>query len=71
MKRYVKAAEDKTAEALETSLDNLNEDFDYILDGFDKLARMGKESQDVAMQLALQLSGSLQETVKQIAAKLQ
>lgn len=71
MKRYVKAAEDKTSEALETTIDNLNDDFDYILDGFDKLARMGKESQDVAMQLALQLSGSLQETVKQIAAKLQ
>lgn len=71
MKRYVKAAEDKTSEALETTIDNLNDDFDYILDGFDKLGRMGKESQDVAMQLALQLSGSLQETVKQIAAKLQ
>jgi len=64
MKRYVKAASEKD-EALDAAVDDLKSDFDYIVDGLDKLSRdgVGKE----ALTIALNLSAELSNITSQIA----
>lgn len=64
MKRYVKAASEKD-EALDAAIDDLKSDFDYIVDGLDKLSRdgIGKE----ALTIALNLSAELSDITSQIA----
>lgn len=64
MKRYVKAASEKD-EALDAAIDDLKSDFDYIVDGLDKLSRdgVGKE----ALTIALNLSDELSSITSQIA----
>jgi len=64
MKRYVKAASEKD-EALDAAMDDLKSDFDYIVDGLDKLSRdgIGKE----ALTIALNLSAELSNITSQIA----
>jgi hypothetical protein len=64
MKRYVKAASEKD-EALDAAIDDLKSDFDYIVDGLDKLSRdgVGKE----ALTIALNLSAELSNIISQIA----
>lgn len=64
MKRYVKAASEKD-EALDAAIDDLKSDFDYIVDGLDKLSRdgVGKE----ALTIALNLSAELSNITSQIA----
>lgn len=64
MKRYVKAASEKD-EALDAAIDDLKSDFDYIVDGLDKLSRdgIGKE----ALTIALNLSAELSNITSQIA----
>ena len=62
-------AADSTAstEAFEESMDNLSDNFDYVMDGLDKLAREGKEGQNQAMQLALELDSYVEAITKKIA----
>lgn len=64
MKRYVKAASEKD-EALDAAMDDLKSDFDYIVEGLDKLSRdgVGKE----ALTIALNLSAELSNITSQIA----
>lgn len=64
MKRYVKVASEKD-EALDAAIDDLKSDFDYIVDGLDKLSRdgIGKE----ALTIALNLSAELSNITSQIA----
>ena len=64
MKRYVKAASEKE-EALDAAIGDLKSDFDYIVDGLDKLSRdgIGKE----ALTIALNLSAELSNITSQIA----
>ena len=64
MKRYVKAASEKD-EALDAAVNDLKSDFDYIVDGLDKLSRdgVGKE----ALTIALNLSAELSNITSQIA----
>lgn len=65
----VTAAADSTAstEAFEESMENLSDNFDYVMDGLDKLAREGKEGQNQAMQLALELDSYVEAITKKIA----
>ena len=64
MKRYVKAASEKD-EALDAAIDDLKSDFDYIVDGLDKLSRdgVGKE----ALTIALNRSAERSDITSQIA----
>lgn len=57
-------------EGLELMIDNIKSDFDYILDGLDKLGRSGANSSNDAKAIAETLSASLSSTIKQIAGKV-
>lgn len=53
MKRVIKAAtEAKGEEAFNEALDNIQDDFDYFVDGLDKMSRDGNISE--ALRLALE-----------------
>ena len=64
MKRYVKAASEKD-EALDAAIDDLKSDFDYIVDGLDKLSRdgAGKEALTIALNLSAELSNITSQIV--------
>ena len=69
MKKFLKsitAAEDADS-ALDDAIDELKANFDYAVDGFDKLARNGKEGQNKANQILLQLAEAVENANKQIA----
>ena len=69
MKRYIKAASDSDS-ALETNISELKSDFDYIIDGFEKLSRMSTDDEKIALQIALKLSESFSEISEQIANEM-
>lgn len=54
-------------EALEELMSSVEEDFDYVMSGLEKLDRMGKEPSQRAMQIAGQLQQAIQATQAQIA----
>ncbi len=56
MKRYIRAASNSDS-VLDEKLDNVKADFDYIIDGLEKLSRMGYEKD--AVRIADELSASL------------
>lgn len=72
MKKFLKsitAAEDVDS-ALEDAIDELKANFDYAVDGFDKLARNGKEGQNKANQILLQLAEAVENANKQVASAI-
>lgn len=72
MKKFLKsitAAEDVDS-ALEDAIDELKANFDYAIDGFDKLARNGKEGQNKANQILLQLAEAVENANKQVASAI-
>lgn len=58
MKKYIKAASDKN-EALDEALADIKADFDYIIDGLEKLDRdgNGKEALTIALDIRTDLMG--------------
>ena len=56
MKRYIRSASDSDS-ALDETLSELKSDFDYILDGLEKLSRIGSEKE--ALTIAIDLSDLL------------
>lgn len=68
----VKAAEGQTKgqEAFEEALDNVQDNFDYAIDGLDKLSRDGGEGQSLALQLALELNSAVDAIIQKIAGNI-
>ena len=64
MKRYIRAASDSDS-ALDETLSELKSDFDYILDGLEKLSRIGAEKE--ALAIAIDLSDLLTGIDERIA----
>lgn len=58
MKRYVKSASD-TDSPLDDNIADLKADFDYIIDGLEKLGRMGADKSKGALSISLELSDML------------
>ncbi|MCM1226407.1 MAG: hypothetical protein NC320_03150 [Clostridium sp.] len=56
MKRYIHAASDSDS-VLDDKIDDIEADFDYIIDGLEKLTRMGFEKD--AVRIADELSEAL------------
>jgi len=66
MKKYIKAAAD--ADPLQDTIEILEDDFSYVLDGLDRLARVSGGK--AALQIALELSDRLAEISDRISAEL-
>lgn len=63
----VAAAADNNTEAFENALSDLEDDFDYLLSGLDKLSRDGKETQRIAYNIILTASEAINNCIAQIA----
>ena len=70
MKRRIISASDSKNERLDEFLDVLKSDFDYILEGLDKLGRSGVNSGNDALAIAERLQSNLQDTINEIAQKV-
>lgn len=71
MKRIIKSASDDTVnEALQTAINSLKDDFDFILDGFDLLDRRGAESSLEATSIAEKLQSYFAEIIDELASKV-
>lgn len=67
MKRYIRVASD-TDSVLEEKMDSIKADFDYAMDGLDKLSRMGLEK--AALAIAEELHNSLLSIVESISDEI-
>ena len=67
MKSYIRAGQ--VDDQLSDMLDEIEDDFDYIISGIEKLARMGGTQAKEAKALAANLSSNLESTISQIADK--
>lgn len=70
MKRRIISASDSENDRLDEFLDVLKSDFDYILEGLDKLGRNGVNSGNDALAIAERLQSNLQDTINEIAQKV-
>lgn len=57
MKRYIRAASSDSDSVLDEKLDDIKADFDYAMDGLDKLSRIGLEKD------ALRIAGELHDAL--------
>lgn len=64
MKVYIRAASESDS-VLEEKLDDIEADFDYAMDGLDKLSRMGLEK--MAITIADELQNTLLSVVESIS----
>ena len=70
IRRNITASEDTVNEQLESQLDTLKQDFDYILDGLDRLGRTGANSANAAQMIAETLQTSLNSCIQDMADKV-
>lgn len=70
MKRRIFSASDSENDRLDEFLDVLKSDFDYILEGLDKLGRSGVNSGNDALAIAERLQSNLQDIINEIAKKV-
>ena len=68
VRTYVRSAADDSGKTkLDTLMDSLKDDFDYVMSGLDKLARDGGESENSGTTIAQDLSDTLQGVIQRIA----
>jgi len=67
MKKYIRAAEEKEDTRLADIIDQLEDDFDYIIGGLEKLDRDGGESRQSGIQVAMEIGNQLNSITSQIA----
>lgn len=69
-KKTVNAAEgqSKGQEAFDESIDNLQSNFDYVVEGLEKLSRDGGEGQSQALQIVLEANTAIEGIIQKIAA---
>lgn len=70
MKKYIKSATEDTDDRLPSAIDDLNDDFDYIISGLEKLGRDGATGTNDALVIAESLSNALQSAISNIADKV-
>ena len=66
MKRYLRAASDQES-PLDDNIGDLKADFDYIIEGLEKLGRMGSDKSKEALSVSLELSGMLGDITSEIS----
>ena len=70
LRRITAASEDKMSEALDNQIASLKDDFDYAIDGLNKLGRMGVNASNDAMAIAENFHNALQTVINDIANKV-
>lgn len=71
IQKPVQAAEgEQGSDKLQAALDNLNDDFDYIISGLERLERQGANGANDAMMIAENLSGALQSVMSEVASHI-
>lgn len=70
IKRPVLAATAERSDGYAEAQDSLEANFDYAMDGFEKLARDGKDGERTAIQLMLELNSAVESVVQKIAATI-
>ena len=66
VKQKVTAANQTPSEAFESVRDGVEENFAYVLEGFDKLARDGQEK--VAMDIMTSLNTAVEDAISKVAS---
>lgn len=66
MKQSISATSQTPSEAFEAVKDGLDENFSYVLEGFDKLARDGQEK--VAMDIMTSLNTAVEDAISKVAS---
>ena len=66
-KKPVLAATAERSEGNTEVQDSLDANFEYAMDGFEKLARDGKDGEKAAMQLMLELNNAIESVIQNIA----
>lgn len=70
-RRIVTAAEDAGNEKLQAAIDELKDNFDFIITGLDLLDRGGAESSNEALILAERFSSTIDEIINELASKIE
>lgn len=70
---HITAAEGNTKgmEAFEEAISNLEENFEYVAQGLEKLSREGGEGQSQALQLVLECNSAIEHITQKIASVIQ
>ena len=72
MKRYLKAAEQPTVEEkLKDDIDNLSDDFDFVISGIEKIAADGDygKATELVNGLSEMINASIEEMAESISAE--
>jgi len=72
MKRYLKAAEQPTVEEqLGDAIDNLNDDFDFVISGIEKIAADGDygKANELVNSLSEMINASIEEMAESISTE--
>ena len=64
MYKYISAAE--AEDPIQDLVDNLEDDFDYIIAGLDRLARMGNEGKQTRQEVVTKLQGAFNAVINEI-----
>lgn len=68
MKKLIIAAEDPSV--LDENIDGLKDDFDYVIDGLEKLSRMGGAASKAALSISLDIGDMFEEYIEKISSEI-
>ena len=71
MKKIIIAANQEKSDGYTEAYDNCKDNFDYALDGCDKLSRDSKDGERLATQLLLELNAGIDAVLSKIASNIQ
>lgn len=70
-KKPIHAAEQsKGQEAFDEAMDNLQDDFDFLLDGLEKMVRDGGDGQSQALQIVLEASQAVNSIIDKVTTNV-
>ena len=69
-KKPVLAATAERSDGYNEAQDSLESNFSYAVEGFEKLARDGKEGERTAIQLMLELNSAVESVIQKIAGTI-
>lgn len=69
--KTISAAEtSKGQEAFEEAMDKLEDDFNYLMDGLEKMVRDGGDGQSSALQIVLEATSTVNNLIAKISSNL-
>lgn len=67
--QYIQSADEVKNEKLQETISNLEDDFDFILAGLDKLDRTSAEDSRMALEIAEKFYANMQDVVSAISER--